>query len=85
MDAVAKYHADHSGRGPTGRLRNFAAMSEDKLRRVNRAVIDENNDLEAIAKVEMVMRAKQMWQEGWTTCPPGIDPDVWDTLESLAL
>ena len=38
-----------SGRGPSGKLRNFSAMSAEKLAAVRDAVVRENNDAEALA------------------------------------
>lgn len=38
-----------TGRGPSGKLRNFTAMAVDKREEVKAAVIRENNDPEALA------------------------------------
>jgi hypothetical protein len=85
MNEVQKYHATHAGRGPTGRLRNFAAMNSGKLKKVTDQVFAEDNDREAMAKLEMVMRARQLWDEGIRERPSDVDADVWDTLAALAL
>lgn len=85
MNEVQKYSATHSGRGPTGRLRNFGAMGDQKMREVNAAVLFEHNDLEAMATLERHMRARLLWREGLRDRPADIEADIWDTLEALAL
>lgn len=87
MNEVDKYHMDHAGRGPTGRLRNFAAMNDGKLQQVHNQVRMQNNDWEALGKIEMVLRAKQLWNDGLAgqkQAPPDVDQDVWDALGFLA-
>jgi hypothetical protein len=85
MDEVQKYHATHAGRGPTGRLRNFGAMGDQKLRSVYEQVRMEGNDLEAQATAERHMRARDLWRSGMRVAPPDIEQEIWDTLEALAL
>jgi hypothetical protein len=85
MNEVQKYHATHSGRSATGRLRNFAAMNPGKLKKVAEALHQENNDMEAMARVETVMRARRLWDEGIRERPIDVPADVWDTLSALAL
>jgi len=47
-----------TGRGPTGRLRNFRAMNDDKLAGVYEAVYLENDDPEAMAAVAKEVEAR---------------------------
>lgn len=49
-DYVSRPYA-YTGRGPTGRLRNFKAMSDDKFYREAATIRSENNDPEAIEAV----------------------------------
>ncbi len=79
------WHDTHTGRSPTGRLRNFAAMNEGKLRSVHTAVMRENNDREAMTRIEQVMKARMLWADGMRVRPEDIPADIWDTLEALAL
>lgn len=47
------------GRGPSGRLRNFASMGDEKLRRTLRDVLRENDDAEAIAAIEAELERRE--------------------------
>lgn len=47
-----------TGRGPSGRLRNFRAMSDVKLRGVMSAVWNEDNDPEAISAAHTEMGSR---------------------------
>lgn len=57
--------AGESGRGDAGNLRNFGQMGDQKLLAVRRAVVDENNDPEAIDAVgaECARRARARTEE----------------------
>jgi hypothetical protein len=46
------------GRGPSGRLRNFGSMGDEKLRRTLADVLRENDDAEAIAAIEAELEAR---------------------------
>jgi hypothetical protein len=46
-----------SGRGPTGKLRNFAAMKRDKLQLVIDDIRAEGNDPEALSAAEAAWEA----------------------------
>jgi hypothetical protein len=48
-DEIASARSQRTGRGPSGKLRNFTAMSAEKLAAVREAVISEGNDPEAMA------------------------------------
>jgi len=60
-----------TGRSGAGRLRNFAAMNDEKLMPVTRAIMAEDNDVEALYKLS------EIW------CDRG-DMMVSDALEALA-
>ena len=49
-----------SGRGPSGKLRNFAAMNDSKLYGLAKMLAAENNDLEALAAIEAEMDDRAM-------------------------
>jgi len=86
--------ARHTGRSDLGNLRNFGAMSPQKFSKVAAAVRLEQNDPEAIAKVDEVERARAYLQAyrsttpDWGAQPPSkpadVAQDVWDTLLALA-
>lgn len=82
---MSGHQPGYTGRSPSGNLRNFAAMTEGKLLMVYSAVKRENNDGEALLKLEMVLAARQLIAEGQRTKPDFVDQDVWDTLAALAL
>lgn len=48
------------GRGPTGRLRNFGQMGDDKLKATYRALLDEGRDKDAIEAVQSVMEQRDI-------------------------
>jgi len=47
-----QYQVRKSGRGPTGKLRNFAAMGTPKLLQTALELQQENNDIEALGAIE---------------------------------
>ena len=49
------------GRGPTGRLRNFRAMNDIKLRDTYETCLRENNDTEAISAAGYEGRVRGLW------------------------
>jgi hypothetical protein len=85
-----------TGRSPSGNLRNFAAMGPAKYQAVYNAVLRENNDQEAMAKLAEVNRARAYLAEwkpsqpdwDWGQQPPAkpydVGQDIWDTLLALA-
>lgn len=56
---VAAHIAFQTGRGPTGRLRNFRAMSDTKFYDVAATIRSENNDPEAIEAINAEQEARE--------------------------
>lgn len=92
--AMGPNNPRRTGRSPQGRLRNFAAMGPAKFQQVYDAVLRENNDQAALAKLAEVNRAKSYlvnygnnandWGQQPPAKPDDVSDGVWDTLLALA-
>jgi hypothetical protein len=58
VEAAAAPSTRHSGRGSTGRLRNFNAMNDVKLLAVRDTIVAEANDSEALDACESVIEQR---------------------------